>query len=350
MDFSIAAVLAQDGIINAAIYALMAMALVLLFSITRIIFVAQGEFVAFGALTFAGLQVGHFPVLLWLMLALGAGTFVLDLGMWLWRRSQGERGNGHLLLGSVALNLLLPLALSAALHGRDLSGAGFVAHLVLTLLIVVPIGSMVYRLAFQPVAEASVLVLLIISTAVHFMMLGVGLLAFGPEGSNLAPMTTASWSLGGVPISGQGLVVIVVSVALIASLFAFFSHTLTGKALRATAINRSGARLMGISPSYAGKLAFTLAAALGVVAGVLAGPLTTMQYDTGFLVSLKGFVAAIVGGLASYPLAAAGALLVGLIESYGSFWASAYKEIIVFTLIIPVLLWRSLTTRHVEED
>ncbi len=75
-----------------------------------------------------------------------------------------------------------------------------------------------------------------------------------------------------------------------------------------------------------------------------------MYFDSGFMVSLKGFVGAIIGGLVSYPLAAAGAVLVGLIEAFSSFWASAYKEIIVFTLIIPVLLWRSLNSHHVEEE
>ncbi|MGE8640481.1 MAG: branched-chain amino acid ABC transporter permease, partial [Achromobacter sp.] len=79
-------------------------------------------------------------------------------------------------------------------------------------------------------------------------------------------------------------------------------------------------------------------------------PITTMYFDSGFMVSLKGFVGAIIGGLVSYPLAAAGAILVGLIEAFSSFWASAYKEIIVFTLIIPVLLWRSLKSHHVEEE
>ena len=84
--------------------------------------------------------------------------------------------------------------------------------------------------------------------------------------------------------------------------------------------------------------------------GVLIAPITTIYYDTGFLIGLKGFVGAIVGGLGSYPLAAAGALLVGLLEAFSSFWASAFKEVIVFTLIIPVLVWRSLTTHHVEEE
>ena len=127
-------------------------------------------------------------------------------------------------------------------------------------------------------------------------------------------------------------------------------RTLHGKALRATAVNRVGARLVGISPSFAGVLTFVLAALLCAFSGVLIGPITTVYYDSGFLVSLKGFVGAIIGGLVSYPLAAAGALLVGLLESFSSFWASAFKEVIVFTLIIPVLLWRSLATHHHEEE
>ena len=61
-------------------------------------------------------------------------------------------------------------------------------------------------------------------------------------------------------------------------------------------------------------------------------------------------MAAIFGGLASYPLALAGALLVGLLEAFSSFWASAYKEVLVFTMIIPVLWWRSRSSHHVEEE
>ena len=107
---------------------------------------------------------------------------------------------------------------------------------------------------------------------------------------------------------------------------------------------------MGISPALAGRLTLFLAAVIGVLSGVLVAPLTTIYYDSGFLIGLKGFVAAIIGGLASYPLAAGGAILVGLLESFSSFWASAYKDVIVFTLIIPVLMWRSLTSHHVEEE
>ena len=107
---------------------------------------------------------------------------------------------------------------------------------------------------------------------------------------------------------------------------------------------------MGIPTDMSGDVSFALAALIGGISGLLIAPLTTVYYDTGFLIGLKGFVAAIVGGLASYPLALAGALLVGQLEAFASFWASAYKEVLVFTLIIPVLWWRSLNSRHVEDE
>jgi branched-chain amino acid transport system permease protein len=221
---------------------------------------------------------------------------------------------------------------------------------VLTLAAVTALGPLIYRIAYQPIADASVLVLLIVSVAVHFALTGLGLWFFGAEGSRTPAFTGASFTAGGLTFSAQSLLVVVASLVLIGLLYLLFGRTLYGKALRATAVNRVGARLVGISPSFAGALTFVLAALLCAFCGVLVGPITTVYYDSGFLVSLKGFVGAIIGGLVSYPLAAAGALLVGLLESFSSFWASAFKEVIVFTLIIPVLLWRSLTSRHHDDE
>ena len=82
---------------------------------------------------------------------------------------------------------------------------------------------------------------------------------------------------------------------------------------------------------------------------MLIGAVTPLSYDAGFDIGLKGFVAAIMGGLISYPMAAAGALLVGVLESLGSFWASAYREVIVFTLLIPILVWLSLRSGSPED-
>jgi branched-chain amino acid transport system permease protein len=250
----------------------------------------------------------------------------------------------------LTLYLILPLAIALVVYAVAPLSLAFPIQILLTLIIVTALGPLLYRVAYQPLAEASVLVLLIVSVAAHFVMLGLGLWFFGAEGSRTPPFTDANFHVGDIIVSGQSVLVLLSSLILIGALYLFFERTLYGKALRATAINRVGARLVGISPSLAGSLTFVLAALLGAFSGVLIGPITTIYYDSGFLISLKGFVGAIIGGLSSYPLAAAGSVLVGLLESFSSFWASAFKEVIVFTLIIPVLLWRSLTTHHHEEE
>jgi branched-chain amino acid transport system permease protein len=344
LNAEIALFLFQDGLTNGAIYALLALALVLVFAVTRVIFIPQGEFVTYSALTLASLQMGKLPGTAWLLLAAGLAVTLVEsarsLHLGLTRRIPAIVGN----------YLLLPAILFGLAWWTAPQKPALTYQVLLTLFLVVPLGPMIYRLAYQPLANASVLVLLIVSVAVHFTMTGLGLVFFGAEGSRTPPFSDARWKLGVLEISGQSLWVLGASLALILALFLFFGRAIYGKALRATAINRVGARLVGISPTMAGKLSFTLAALIGALSGILVAPITTIYYDSGFLVGLKGFVGAIMGGLVSYPIAAAGALLVGMLEAYSSFWASAYKEVIVFTLIIPVLIWRSLTTRRLEED
>lgn len=344
MDFQIALLLGQDGITNGAIYALLALALVLAFAVTRVIFIPQGEFVAYGALTLATIQAGRAPDLAWLLLACGIAVLLLDGVPALRARAWGR------LAVLAGWNLLLPAVLIVLVRTLPLQDLAMPLQILLALLLVVPFGPMVWRLAYQPLAEASVLMLLIVSVAVHGAMVGIGLLLFGAEGSRTPPFTDGTFSIGALTASAQTFWVLGCSVLLIVALYLLFERTLVGKALRATAINRLGARLMGIPTAFAGQLTFFLCGLIGALSGILIAPLTTIYYDTGFLIGLKGFVGAIIGGLISYPIAAAGAVLVGLLESYASFWASAYKEVIVFTLIIPVLLWRSLRSHHVEED
>ncbi|HEV2979747.1 MAG TPA: branched-chain amino acid ABC transporter permease [Casimicrobiaceae bacterium] len=344
MDLSIAALLAQDGITNGAIYALLALALVLVFAVTRVIFVPAGEFVAYGTLTLAALQLGKSPGTVGLLIGLALCAGAMECA------TAAKRRAWRLLPRRLTLYVAAPLAIAAAVHAAAPLALPLPAQIVLAVASVSALGPLLYRVAYQPLAEASVLVLLIVSVAVHFVLLGLGLWFFGAEGSRTPAFTRASFRVGAVNISGQSLLVLLFSLLLIGALYLFFERTLYGKALRATALNRVGARLVGISPNLAGSLTFLLAGLLGAFSGVLIGPITTVYYDSGFLVSLKGFVGAIIGGLASYPLAAAGSLLVGLLESLSSFWASAYKEVIVFTLIIPVLLWRSLTTHHHDDE
>ena len=92
------------------------------------------------------------------------------------------------------------------------------------------------------------------------------------------------------------------------------------------------------------------ASLLAGLIGILVAPVTTMYYDSGFLIGLKAFVAAIIGGLVSYPLTALGALAVGVVESFASFWSGALKDVIVFSLLIPALLLRSFFSAHAEEE
>jgi branched-chain amino acid transport system permease protein len=341
MDSQIALLLGQDGIVNGAVYALMALALVLVFSVTRVIFIPQGEFVAFGALTMALLQAGRTPGTLWLLLTLAALTLIVEA-------VRHQRG--------VAVDWTSTLIWAVALPGLAavivlvLVPASMIGRASAALLIITPLGPLLYRLAFRPLAHATVLTLLIVSVALHGVLVGLGLLFFGAEGFRTTAFSDLRLDLGGIPVSGQSLVVMGVTSLLVILMFLFFERTIVGKALRATAMNRVGARLMGIPTELSGDLSFALAALIGAISGLLIAPMTTVYYDTGFLIGLKGFVAAIIGGLTSYPLALAGALLVGLLESFSSFWASAFKEVIVFTLIIPVLWWRSLNSRHVEDE
>jgi branched-chain amino acid transport system permease protein len=345
MDFSIAGILVLDGATNGAIYALLAIATVLLFVVTRVIFIPQGEFVAYGALTLAMLQLGKVPGTVWLLVVMAVITANIDFVGALRRRRPAS------VMAKTAMSaLLVPIVVLAITLWAAPRLLPLWAQSLLTLAIVTPLGPMVYRLAYQPIADATVLTLLIVSVGVHFALVGLGLVFFGAEGFRNPSYWDVRFSAGALQLTGQTLIIFVVSLILIVALALFFGHTLYGKALRATAVNQLGARLMGISTSGAGKLSFGLAGFIGALSGLLIGPSTTMFYDSGFLIGLKGFVAAIVGSLASYPIAAIGAIGVGLLESFGSFYASSFKEVIVFTSILPVLLWISVRLGHQEEE
>jgi branched-chain amino acid transport system permease protein len=344
MDLSIAAFLTQDGVTNGAIYALLALALVLVFTVTRIIWIPSGEFVAYATLTLAGLQLAKPPGTIGLLVGVAIVAAAVET------IATARRGEWRRLPRRLAAWLGIPLAVAAIVWWAAPLALPLAVQVALTLAAVTTLGPLLYRIVYQPIADASVLVLLIVSVALHFALTGLGLWFFGAEGSRTPAFTDASFQTGQLTFSAQALLVVAASAILIGALYLFFGRMLYGKALRATAVNRIGARLVGISPSFAGALTFALASLLCAFCGVLIGPITTVYYDSGFLISLKGFVGAIIGGLVSYPLAAAGAVLVGLLEAFSSFWASAFKEVIVFTVIIPVLLWRSLTTHHHEED
>jgi branched-chain amino acid transport system permease protein len=336
--------LLQDGITNGAIYALLGLALVLVFAVTRVILIPQGEFITFGALTYASLSAGQVPGTIRLAVAMGVVAFGFDL--FTARKSlQAAR-----VLRSFAINIALPLAIWGATLALAGHQAGVAVNIALSLAIVAAIGLYLYRIAFQPIAHASVLVLLIASVGCHLALQGFGLVFFGAEGQRAPALSSAVLTLGPLRFTGQSIAVYAITIALIVGLWLFFGFTLYGKALRATAVNRLGARLVGIRTSLSGQIAFLLASVIGAISGILIIPITTLYYDTGFLIGLKGFIAAIIGGLVSYPLTAVAAIVVGVVEAFSSFYASNFKEVIVFTLILPVLVLRSLAAPAVEEE
>jgi branched-chain amino acid transport system permease protein len=345
MDPSLAGILLVDGLTHGAIYVQLAIACVLVFSVTRIAFIAQGEFVTFGALTLASLHAGRVPGTLWLMLALAVASTVVDCAGALQRHQPVVRVAAAAMRG-----LSLPILIAAVVYGANARGWPLWANSLLALAIVTPLGPYTYRLAFEPLADASILTLMIASVGVHFAMTGLGLVFFGAEGSRNPTYWEGATMAGSLRIANEAVLTAVVAVLLVVALWLSFRFSLRGKALRATAIDRFGARLVGISPARAGRLAFTVAALLSALAGMLAAPGTTLFYDSGLVIGLKGFVAAVAGGLLSYPIAAAAALGLGWIESFSSFYASAYKEAVVFTAILPVLLWLSIKHRQAGGD
>lgn len=344
MNLQAVLILGQDALTNGSIYVLLAIATVLVFATTRILFMPQGEFVVFGGLTLASLQSGVMPGTVWLLLLLACIATVTET------IRQISTGGARNLPRALAVKVLPAFAIAYAAHICVPLHLGLGWQVLLTMLIVTPMGSLLYEVAFRPLADSSTLVLLIAAVAVHFILVGAALLFFGPEGFRTPAFSQAQWMLGGVSVSGQSLWTYAICLLLTGSLAWFFGRTMYGKALRAVAFNRHGAHLVGIDPCLVGSISMAMAAAIGALSGILIGSLTTLFFDSGFLIGLKGFVGAIFGGLASYPVAAAGSVLVGVMESYSSYWWSDYKDVIVFALIIPVLLWRSLSSIHLEDE
>ena len=345
MNATIALLLAQDGIANGVIYALLAVAILLVFLVTRVLFVPQGEFVVLGAITLAEFQRGRLPGTVWLLVAMAVLTI-------LWRRQgRGSRAIGGPCCGrrpSRPLRSRSPSLFAVATSAT----APLAVQIVATIALVAPMGPMLYWTAFKGLAHASILTLLFAAVAVHYVLQGLMLPLFGPESFRIEPFVSGRIDIGFTRLSLQLVLVAFVFFVLLVVLWVFFRHAILGKILRATSVNRVGARLVGIAPDVSGAAAFGLASLIGAVSGILIAPLTTIYYNSGFLLALKGFVGAVVGGLASFPLAAAGSLLIGVLESFSSFYASALKESLVFAALIPILLYMSIShlTGHGEES
>lgn len=326
-----------DGLTNGLVYALLALSLVLVFTVTRVVNIAQGEYVMLGALTLADLLQGRMPGTLYLLVGGLALCVLLDAPRW--RR---DWGRALAFAGGLIVAAVAAVALTRGALALQLPVIGMMA---VALVLVAPIGVLIYRFTVHPIPNATTIVFVIISVGVSMIVQGLGLLIWGANPYPVDPIASGGLMMGPVFIPYQSFAILIVALLSMGGLYLFSEFTLMGKALQASAMNRLGAQFCGIPVNMAGGLAFLLAAAFSAISGMLLAPLITANYEMGFMVGLKGFVGAAMGGLVDYPLSLVGVMIVGGLESTSAYLASAYRDVLVFSLLIPILLWRNAKQR-----
>jgi len=266
------------GLTVGAIYALVALGFSIIYNASQVINFAQGEFVMIGGMTTVSLTAIGWP---------------------------------------------LPFAIAAAV------------------LAAAAVGLALEKFAVEPARGASVVTLIIITIGASILLRGVATLVWD---KNIHPLKAFSGDapiqMGGATLVPQSLWVMGITLVVVLLLTWFFGRTLLGKALLATSHNRLAAQLVGINVRHVLLASFGLSAALGAVAGILVAPITFTSWDVGVMLGLKGFAAAILGGMGSGPGAVLGGLLLGIIESMGAgYISSAYKDAIAFVVILAVLFF-----------
>ncbi|MBI3086041.1 MAG: branched-chain amino acid ABC transporter permease [candidate division NC10 bacterium] len=213
---------------------------------------------------------------------------------------------------------------------------------LLAVLGVVVVGGGLERIAIHPARRASPVTLIIITIGADIVLRGIGLLIWGTDPYPLPAFTSGPpLILAGAVLTRQAVWIMGTTAVILALLSFFFARTYLGKAVRACAINRVSARLSGIRPDRMSLLSFALSAGLGAVGGIVIAPMTLVSYDMGLYLGLRGFVAAIMGGMVSAPGAVVGALLLGVLEALGAgIFRAAFKEVIAFVVLFLILFIR----------
>lgn len=269
-----------SGLTNGAIYAVIALGFCILFNATELVNFAHGEFVMIGGLTLVTL----------------------------WQK----------------MGLPLPLAfiLSIAVG----TGAGFLFE----------------RLAIRTVRKPEPIVLIIVTVGASILLRGTGMLIWGKDPYSLPGFTDAvPLDFWGATLTAQSLWILGAVLAVSVGLQYFFRRTLTGRAMEACAISRRAAWLTGIPTENMMLLAFGISTGIGAMAGVIIAPITMCSYDMGTMLGLKGFCAAMLGGLGSLWGALVGGFLLGILEAAGiGLVSSAFKDATAFLLLLLILYFR----------
>ncbi len=211
-----------------------------------------------------------------------------------------------------------------------------------TLAVVMVVGLLLDRLAIRPIRRPTVLSLIIATIAASIILKGLAMVIWGKDPFDLPAFSGRTpILLAGAVVQPQYLWVIGFLIVVVVGLTLFFEKTIVGKAMRACADNPDAARLVGIDVSKMILLAFGLSAAIGAVAGITVTPIALMEYDRGAMLAVKGFGAAILGGLGSFSGAVIGGLIIGIIESMGAgLLSSGYKDAYALIVLLAVLFVR----------
>ena len=212
----------------------------------------------------------------------------------------------------------------------------------LSILVVTVVGAIFERMAINPVRHASVITLIIITIGASIFIRGLALTIWGQDPLYAPPFSSGKpLSLLGAKIPLQQLWVLGLTAIIVAAVHLFYKYTIVGKAMRATAINRVAARLMGINVRRMVLCSFALSAAVGAGAGMAIAPVAHAAYDMGAMLGLKGFCAAILGGLGNGVGAVLGGLIIGVIERLAIGFApsgySGYKDAVAFIILLVIL-------------
>ncbi len=220
---------------------------------------------------------------------------------------------------------------------------GLPMPVALALAVAIPaaVGILVEKLAIEPAKGAEVVGLIIITIGASLVLRGLVQIWLGKGAATFPAFSgDAPIAVGGAAMAPQTLWVLGTTTAIVVALWLFFNRTLAGKAILATSFDPLAAQLVGINTQWVLLVSFALSAAIGAVGGILLTPITMTSYDVGIMLGLKGFVAAVVGGLGNGLGAVVGGLMVGIIEALSAgYISSAYKDAAPFLLIFIVLFF-----------
>ena len=237
-------------------------------------------------------------------------------------------------------NAMLGALLMVTLHGHR--GWPLVPAFALSVLLVALLGGILDRTILWPARDAPHVTALILTLGISIVLRGLALISWGSDPYRLDAFTAGRpVQLLSAIIPRQSLWVIGIMVVCVGGLFLFFQYTRLGRAVRACAVNRLAAPLMGINLCVMATLTFALGSALGAVGGAVVAPITLATYAMGGMLGLKGIVAAMMGGLTSAPRAVAGGLLLGVLEALAAgLISSGAKNAIAFAILVLILFVR----------